>query len=189
VRWLTLYARSRQMPMVFGLVLVAALGAWGLSRLWSEAGSVLAALGLAAGAAIAGASLGGSDFALERTASIAWLPRRAVHALGVAVVVGGLLLAVQTLGEPLSGNGFIIRDSLGLAGLAALGATVAGAQYSWAPPITWFAVTTVVPPGSDTGTQVLTWLVQPAGTTAATVTAATLAVLGIGAYAVVGPRR
>jgi hypothetical protein len=175
--------------MVFGLVLVATLGAWGLSRLWSGAGPVLASLGLAAGAAITGVSLGASDFALERTASIAWLPRRAVHALGVAVVIGGLLLAVQTLVEPLSTNGFIIRDSLGFAGLAALGATLAGGQYSWIPPITWFAVTAIVPPGADTGTQVLTWLTQPSGTTAATVTAVALAVIGTGAYAAFGARR
>ena len=190
MRWLTLYARSRQVPMASGLALVAVLAAWGLSRFWDNpgAGPVLVALGLAAAVAIAGTTLAGSDVALERTASIRWFPRRFVHVLGVAVGVCAVLMAVQLLGEPLATTGFIVRDSLGLAGLAALGAAVTGGQYAWAPPITWLAVSTVVPPGTGTGTEVLAWLLQPPGTTAATVTAVVLAVLGTGVYATLGSR-
>jgi hypothetical protein len=186
VRWLTLYARSRQIPLTAGLALLITMGIWGLGKIWDGdgAGSVLAALGLSAGAAVAGTSLGASDFALERTAAIVWFPRRALHVVGVAVVLGGLLLAVR-----LSTPGFAVRDSLGFAGLAALGAVVAGGQYAWIPPITWLAVAFVVPVGTGTGTWVLRWLVQPSGTTAATVTAVTLAVLGTAAYAAFGARR
>jgi len=189
MRWLTLYARSRQVPMALGLVLAAMVAVCGLSRLWSSGGPspVFASLGLAAGAAIAGVGLGASDLALERTAAIAWLPRRVLHVLGVAVAIGVVLFAVQALGEPLSPNGFIIRDSLGFAGLAALGATAAGGQAAWVLPIAWFAATVLVPPTSSTA--VLTWLMQPPGTTTATITAATLAVLGTGAYGVWGTRR
>jgi hypothetical protein len=186
MRWLTLYARSRQVPMALGLVLAAMVAVWGLSRLWDTSGPspVFDSLALAAGAAIAGVGLGATDFALERTAAIAWLPRRVLHVLGVAVVIGVLLLGVQTLGGSLSPNGFVIRDSFGFAGLAALGATAFGGQYAWALPITWYAMTALVSPQSDPG--VLTWLMQPPGTTVATVTATTLAVLGTGVYAVFG---
>jgi hypothetical protein len=150
---------------------------------------VLVALGLAAAAAIAGTTLGASDVALERTASIRWFPRRVVHALGVAVVIGAVVLATRALGEPLATNGFVLRDSLGLAGLAALGAAVTGGRYSWVPPITWFAVATMVPPGTGTGTQVLAWLLQPPGSSAAIVTAVALAAVGTGVYATFGSRR
>ena len=189
MRWLTLYARSRQVPMALGLVLAAVVAVWGLSRLWANGGPspVFASLGLAAGAAIAGVGLGASDVALERTAAIAWLPRRVLHVVGVAVAICVALFAVQALGEPLSPNGFIIRDSIGFAGLAALGATVAGGQAAWVLPITWFAATVLLPPSPDTA--VLTWLMQPPGTTAATITAATLAVVGTSVYGVFGTRR
>jgi hypothetical protein len=189
MRFLTLYARSRQVPMAFGLMLAAMVAVWGLSRLWISAGPspVFAALALATGAAIAGGSLGANDVALERTAAIAWLPRRVLHVLGVAVVVGALLLAVQMLGGSLPPNGFIIRDSFGLAGLTALGATAFGGQYAWAPPITWYAMTVLVSPAADPG--VVTWLMQPPSTTAATATAVTLAVAGTGVYAAFGTRR
>lgn len=182
MRWLTLYARSRQIPLAAGLVLLVTMGIWGLGKIWDGpgAGPVLAALALSAGAAVAGTSLGASDFALERTAAIVWFPRRALHVVGVAVVIGGLLLAAR-----LSTPDFAVRDSLGFAGLAALGAVVAGGQYAWIPPITWLAVAFVVP----TGPRVLLWLVQPSGTPAATVTAVTLAVLGTAAYAAFGARR
>lgn len=68
---------------------------------------------------------------------------------------------------------WLARDVTGMIGLAALGAT---------PPLG-------APPDGPTYKVILTWLVQPTGSTTATVTALLLASLGAVTYALRGPRR
>ncbi|NUT49016.1 MAG: hypothetical protein HOV94_17170, partial [Saccharothrix sp.] len=107
-----------------------------------------------------------------------------------AAAVAALLLVAGRITDPVAPAAFVLRDVLGLGGLAALGAVVLGARAAWALPVGWTGVTLVVPSGDEHWlSRLLTWPVQPAGTTSATVTAVVLGCTGLLAYAVVGCRR
>ncbi|CAM5729822.1 hypothetical protein SHIRM173S_01340 [Streptomyces hirsutus] len=130
VRWLTLYARSRQVPASLAAVVISAVAAWALARDGSGAPAdpPLPVLVLAAGAMAASIGLGGQDLALDRTAAIRWVPRRAAHVLLAGAVVGTVLLAVQTMGVDMATTAFVVRDGAGLMGLVALGAALWAAR-------------------------------------------------------------
>ncbi|MFJ4834472.1 hypothetical protein ACIP79_31865 [Streptomyces sp. NPDC088747] len=189
MRWLTLYARSRQVPVSLAAVLVSAVAVWALVRGEGPGDPRLPVLVLAMGAMAASVGLGGQDLALDRTAAIRWAPRRAAHVLLAGAVVGGVLLAVQNTGEDMATTEFVVRDSAGLMGLAALGAAISGAQYAWTVPFAWLSYTFFAPPPTSMPTQVATWMLLPPGTAAGTWTALALTVTGIAVYAVAGPRR
>ncbi|MGC4983396.1 hypothetical protein ACLQ18_22645 [Streptomyces sp. DT193] len=194
MRWLTLYARSRQVPASFAAVVISAMAVWALAP-DGDAGPGdprLPTLALAAGVTAASIGLGGQDLALDRTAAIRWAPRRAVHVLLIGTVVTAVLLAVllavRTAGEDLATTAFVVRNCAGLTGLCAVGATVCGAQYAWTPPITWLALSLFAPPPTGVPTQVVGWMLLPPGTATGTWTALVLTVTGTAAYAVAGPR-
>jgi hypothetical protein len=193
VRWLTLYARSRQVPASLAAVLISTVAVWALVARDGGGGPAdpkMPLFVLVAGVTVASTGLGGQDLALDRTAAIRWRPRRAAHVLLIGVVVCAVLLAVQTMGgEDLAATAFVVRDSAGLMGLAAVGAVVCGAPYAWTLPIAWLSFSVFAPPPTSAPMQVATWMLMPPGTTAATWTALTLAVTGTTAYALAGPRR
>ncbi|WP_046501001.1 hypothetical protein [Streptomyces odonnellii] len=191
MRWLTLYARSRQVPASLAAVLISAVAAWALARDGVEAPGDprLPVLVLAMGATAASVGLGGQDLALDRTAAIRWVPRRAAHVLLAGAVVGAALLAVQAMGESMATTAFVVRDSAGLMGLVALGAALSGRQYAWTLPFTWLVFSFFVPPATSVPMRVATWMLLPPGTAAGTWTALVLTVVGTTAYAVAGPRR
>ncbi|MFD5625718.1 hypothetical protein [Streptomyces sp. NPDC127072] len=190
-RWLTLYVRSRQVPVSLAAVVISAVAVWALPRGGGDGSGDprLPVLVLAMGAMAASVGLGGQDLALDRTAAIRWAPRRAAHVLLAGAVVGGVLLAVQSTGEDMATTEFVVRDSAGLMGLAALGAAVSGAQYAWTVPFAWLSYTFFAPPPTSVPTQVATWMLLPPGTAAGTWTALALTVTGTAVYAVAGPRR
>ncbi|MEU6522925.1 hypothetical protein ABZ892_08755 [Streptomyces sp. NPDC046924] len=191
MRWLTLYARSRQVPASLAAVVISTVAAWALSR--NGGGGPgdprLPVLLLAAGAMAASTGLSGQDLALDRTAAIRWMPRRAAHVLLAGAVVGTALLAVRATGEDMASTAFVVRNSAGLMGLAALGAALSGGQYAWTLPFAWLSFAFFAPPPTSVPTQVASWMLLPPGTTAGTWTALALTVVGTAAYAVAGPRR
>ncbi|MGW0838957.1 hypothetical protein ACWD26_02135 [Streptomyces sp. NPDC002787] len=191
MRWLTLYARSRQVPASFAAMVLSAVAVWALAGDGGEGpgNPQLPVLVLAVGAMAASIGLGGQDLALDRTAAIRWAPRRAAHVLLAGAVVGTALLTVQTMGEPMATTAFVVRDSAGLMGLAALGAALSGGRYAWTVPFAWLSFSLIAPPPTSTPMRVVTWMLLPPGTTAATWTALTLAITGTAAYAFAGPRR
>ncbi|KQX65022.1 hypothetical protein [Streptomyces sp. Root1310] len=191
MRWLTLYARSRQVPASLAAVLVGALAVWSLAR---DGGGGpgdprLPVLVLATGAMAASVGLGGQDPALDRTAAIRWVPRRAAHVLLCGAVIGTIVLATQAMGEDRATTAFVLRDSAGLMGLAALGAALSGGRYAWTPPFAWLSFSFFAPPPASAPMRVASWMLLPPGTAAGTWTALVLAVAGTAAYAVAGPRR
>ncbi|MGW1727476.1 hypothetical protein ACWCQK_31735 [Streptomyces sp. NPDC002306] len=191
MRWLTLYARSRQVPVSLVWVVISAMAVWALARGGSDgpADPRLPVLVLATGATAASIGLSGQDLALDRTAAIGWVPRRAAHVLLCGGVVGTVLLAVQAIGASMATTAFVVRDSAGLMGLVALGAAFAGGQYAWTLPFAWLSYSFFAPPPTSTPMRVAGWMLLPPGTAAATWTALVLAVAGTAAYAVAGPRR
>ncbi|MEV0935499.1 hypothetical protein ACIBMX_44600 [Streptomyces phaeochromogenes] len=191
MRWLTLYARSRQIPASLAAVVIGAVAVWALAR---DGGSgpgdpKLPALILTAGAMAVSVGLGGQDLALDRTAAIRWVPRRAAHVLLAGAAVAGVLLTVQTMGVSMATTAFVVRDSAGLMGLVALGAALSGSQYAWTPPFAWLSFVFFAPPPTSAPMEVAMWMLLPPGTAAGTWTALVLTVVGTAAYAVAGPRR
>jgi len=142
-----------------------------------------------------GQGLAGADHDLDRASAIAWPPRRAAHVIVAGAAVVGLLAATALVGEQMAGTGQIARNVAGLAGLVALGAAVVGADRAPLLPVIWtvlvlrYAPPMGEPPTRPTYKVMLTWMVQPIDTRAATVAAAILAVAGTLSYAVLGSRR
>ncbi|MFG2715081.1 hypothetical protein ACGFX2_31650 [Streptomyces goshikiensis] len=191
MRWLMLYARSRQVPASAAVVTLTAMAVWALTR-GGGTGPVdprIAVLVLTVQVSAAAVGLGGQDVALERTAAIRWAPRRAAHVLLIAVVVGAALLAVQAGGPELAPAAFVVRDSAGLAGLAALGAGLCGAPYAWTLPTGWLGFTLFAPAQSGIAGRVGGWMLLPPGAAAGTGTALALLVTGTVVYAMAGPRQ
>ncbi|MFJ7212290.1 hypothetical protein [Amycolatopsis sp. NPDC098790] len=187
MRWATLYARSRQVPAAVTALLLATAGLWFLARdSWSPLPVMLT---LTAGIAVAAIGLSGQDPDLDRTAALPWPIRRFAHLALIGVAAGGAVLAVQQLGSTTVDMSIILRDTAGLLGLAGLAATVAGGQFGWTLPLLWAAVTPFVPDDGTTTSEVVSWLVQPAGTSAAMWTALIAAVAGVVAYTAWGGRR
>jgi hypothetical protein len=192
MRWLTLYARSRQIPVALASAGGAALVMWSLWSIFSDARDasltmvVPAVLILTATFA---ATLGGPDDALERTAALPWPPRRAMHLLAALAVVVGLLLATLGTGARFGPGWLVVRDAAGLLGLTALGAVTIGPPRSWMLPLGWTLAAVAFPLSGSAVGEALTWPAQAPGNRAAAVTAAVFAVGGLVAYAAVGPAR
>ncbi|MFJ5231185.1 hypothetical protein ACIQBJ_14975 [Kitasatospora sp. NPDC088391] len=187
---LVLYGRSRRLPVSAGVLAAVAAALWAALR-GTRAGPddlPLAVFVLTGNVVAATLGLGGQDLALDRAAAIRWAPRRAAHVLLLGAAAAGALLAVQALGPDLAPAAVVLRDSAGLAGLAALGAVCFGPVCAWTLPTGWLALTLFVPPPAGRTGQVVHWLLQPAGTTAATATAALLLTAGTALYAALGPR-
>ncbi|MFF2951555.1 hypothetical protein ACFVVU_09495 [Kitasatospora sp. NPDC057965] len=188
MRWLSLYARSRQVPGTAAAVALVTLVVWALVEP-GPADPQTAALVLAAHVAAASVGLGGPDVTLERTAAIRWMRRRAAHVLVIGTVAGLALLSVRTVGVEVAPGAVVVRDSAGLVGLAALGAALFGAAFAWTLPTGWLALTVVVPTPGGTVGQVLKWMVFPPGTTTSAAVAWALFTTGTLVYSVTGPRR
>jgi hypothetical protein len=170
-----LYVRSRGVPAAFATLLLVAAGAWALDNSAVE----LLLVVLVMGVAVASVGLGGADVQLDRTGAIPWWLWRAAHLIVLALVVLGLVAAVDLWEFSL-----VMRDALGLAGLAGLATAVLGNQLAWTLPALWTVVCVFAPRDN----QVLTWLVQRPDSTPAVVTASVLGVVGLATYAIAGPR-
>jgi hypothetical protein len=188
VRWLALYVRSRRVAATTGtaLVAVAALG-----LLAATAGSVftrmvLALFAVAVVVSVAATSLAGPDPALERTAALDWRVRRTVHVVAVGAVAAASVAALGVVTDVPAE--VVVRNAVGLTGLAALGVVTLGGGLAWSVPVAWTVVGVAALLASRTpSTPLLTWPVQPVGTTEATVAACVLGAAGLVAYALAGP--
>ncbi|GGS02614.1 hypothetical protein GCM10010269_46850 [Streptomyces humidus] len=172
-------------------MLIGAVAVWALARDGSAGPGDprLAVLVLTTGAMAVSTGLGGQDLALDRTAAIRWMPRRAAHVLLAGAAVAAALLTVQTMGVSMATTAFVVRDSAGLMGLVALGAALSGGQYAWTLPFAWLSSVFFAPPPTSAPMRVAMWMLLPPGTPAGTWTALVITVVGTTAYAVAGPRR
>jgi hypothetical protein len=185
MRWLLLYVRSRQLAVGVGTALACVAGLGVLAGDEEGMRRVMAVFAATAVTALTATGLAGPDPALERTAAIDWRIRRVAHVVAIGVLAVALGVA---LGPPVTTE-VVVRNAIGLAGLAALGATVLGAGLAWCLPLTWTVVAMSAWLGSrPVVAPQVTWLVQPDGTTAATVAAVVTGVAGLLVYAFRGPR-
>jgi hypothetical protein len=183
MRWLTLYARSRQIPTTLAMALITTFAVWSIA---DPPNPRMAALSLVAAIAVLATGLTGQDSHLDRTAAIRWFPRRLAHVVLIAAVAAALILALTT---DLAPAAFVVRDSAGLAGLAAFAAVAFGGYYAWTAPLGWLAFAFFVQPSDDVPVRVVTWMLQAPDDTAAAWTAGVLAAVGATTYAASRPRR
>ena len=185
MRWLLLYLRSRQVAAGTGTALACAVGVALLTGDNPTRQLMFAVLTTTAVTAVTATGLAGVDPALERTAALRWWWRRAAH----VVAIGGLAVVLGVAVGPPVDTEVVVRGAVGLAGLAALGATVLGGGLAWCVPMVWtvVAVSALLASQPPAG-PLLTWLVQPPDTTAATVAAGGLGLAGLLVYAIRGPR-
>ena len=190
MRWATLYARSRQVPIAVLTIQLTTCGGWALTRA-TGGGPLLGILVLLLAVSVLAVGLSGLEPALDLTAAFRWPPRRALHALLIGVVPAISALGWQFALGPVMPTGVVLRTCAGLLGVAALTATVFGGRHSWTLPFGWFLVSFFTPhPSTETSTsRALTWMVQPDHTPAATWAALALAIVGAACYARFGNRR
>ncbi len=187
-----LYLRSRRVPAALAAAggCVAAIWAlWAVTSAERDADVSVVLLTVLLAVAALTATLAGPDDELEHSGALPRPPRRAVHLLAAAGFVVLLLLATLPTGARFGPAGLVVRDALGLLGLTALGAVTVGAGRAWIAPLAWTltALTTTLPDAA--WAHVLAWPVQPPDNTPAAGAAGVLAVAGLGAYAIAGPRR
>ncbi|MEK8174585.1 hypothetical protein NKH77_52865 [Streptomyces sp. M19] len=152
MRGLTLYVRSRWVPAALGAAVAGSGTAWLLALVFSDRGEVsgvVLALTVLLLVAVLTATLGGPDDTLDRTAARPWAWLRMAHLVTALACVLLLLLATLLTGTRFGPFGSVLRDTAGLLGLTALGATTIGAARSWFPPLGWTLGTAVF---SGTGT-------------------------------------
>jgi hypothetical protein len=187
MRGLVLYARSRQVLAALIALVAAAVIVWFATyQTWSL---LAASLAITSAAALASIGLSGQDADLDRTAAIRWPLRRFGHLFLIGLAVAGAVLTIQTAGQDHVATGLILRNTAGTVGLAAIATTMFGSRFGWTLPLACLGIAPMVPSRSDTTNEVAAWMLRPAGTTAATVTAAILCIGGVLLYALVGPRR
>jgi hypothetical protein len=192
MRWLVLHLRSRSVPVGLAVMIGSTLALWVLSRLTGDPGSrgTIALLAVLAGSGAVAPGLAGADGDLDRTAGIAWPPRRAAHVILAGAAMLGIVAATA-----LTDTATLARNVAGLTGLVALGAVALGATRAWLPSGAWtvlglwFLPPIGAPPTGPGYTVALTWMVQPAASATATTTAVLLGSAGTLAYALLGPRR
>ncbi|WP_338315517.1 hypothetical protein [Streptomyces bohaiensis] len=181
-----LHLRSRRVPAAALLLAVTAGAVWGVGRFGDGAADPrLVALAAAGGVSAASVGLAGQDPALDRTAALRWVPRRAVHVVLVAAAVALALLVAGAPGAQLGPWEVLVRLCAGSAGLVAFAAACWGAQHAWVLPLGWFAVVLFVPVRQGFPD----WILAPPGDGAAAWTAIVLLAGGTATYAVLGPRR
>jgi hypothetical protein len=169
--------------MALASALVVTIAVWAIS---DPPNPGMAALAVVSAVGVLAIGLSGQDSYLDRTAAIRWSSRRAAHVVLIAAVASALLLAFTT---DLAPAAFVLRDSAGMAGLAALAAAAFGGQYAWTLPLGWFSIAFFIPRSDDVPVHVATWLLQAPDNTAAAWTAGVLGVVGTATYALTRPRR
>lgn len=185
MRWFALYLRSRQVAVGAGVALACVTGIGLLPNDSVHLRLVLAVFAVVLVAAVTATGLTGPDPELDRTAALGWWWRRGAH----VVAIGGLAAVLGVVAGPSAPAEIVVRDAVGLAGLAALGATVLGAGLAWCLPVVWaLAAVSAFMASHPPAAPLLTWPTQPPDTTAATVAAWTVGVLGLLVYALRGPR-
>ena len=192
MRFLTLYLRSRRVPLALAVAAGGTALMWGIWQLASDdrdANSTVVILTVLIAAACFTHTLNGPDDELERTAAVRWPRRRAAHlvlALGVTVA---LVLATLATGARFGPPLFVLRDAAGVLGLIALGAALVGPARSWFVPLIWTLGVAIFPQPTPLPAVVATWQHQPPGSRPAAITAAVFALAGLIAFAAYGPAR
>ncbi len=192
MRLLGLYARGRGVPLA--LLVVVALSVLALcTARWLVGQSafdgmvrlpVAVATALAAAVVLAG-TLHTPAAEIEAATPTRWQLWHAGHA--VTLLLAGVVLLAPALPAGSYGAGVLLRDLVGLLGLALLGALAFAPRLAWTVPCGYTAVVYFTAGAGDAALRsVWAFQQQPAGNTAALMTALVLGALGLIAWALAG---
>lgn len=187
MRPVALYVRSRGVPAALLALPVVVLLVW--SAMHSPWVPLSASLTSLAAVLVITVGLAGQDPELDRSTAVPWPVWRFGHLLLAAVLAAVPVLLVQEIGHETFEVEFLLRDAAGMVGLAGLAATVVGARSAPAAPVTWWAVSAMVPPDESPLSRIARWPMCPADDAVAMWTAGVLFVAGVTAYAARGGRR
>lgn len=178
MRLAVLYARSRGVPAAAGVLLALCVtGAW--AGHWLSTRPLLdgttarlpvtVALAVAVAVVLAGTLHSPAD-ELERGTPRPWAGWRAGHALAAAAA--GAALVAPVLPAAVYGQVSLLRNTVGLLGLCLVTAAVVGPRLAWSLPLAYVAsVYLAAGIRDDQGRQVWAFVMQPAASTAALVSA------------------
>ena len=185
-----LYARSRGADpagVVLLVLCVAAAwaGRWLVARPSLEPATarlpVTIALALAAAVVLAGTLHSPAD-ELERTTPRSWAAWRAGHA--AVATLAAVLAVLPVLPPAVHGQQALVRNTVGLLGLALLTAALLGPRLAWTLPLGYTATVYLTgSPGRSAGRPVWAFLLQPGGTASATGVALGALAAGLAAWA------
>jgi hypothetical protein len=188
MRLLVLHCRARQVPDTLLATGVLAVAAWLWANSQPDFGDAARALAvLAVSAALVTPGLAGPDVDLDRSMAVPWLRLRLAHVMGgAALCAAATLLALHGGSHSL----LIIRDSLGLTGLYALGVAMLGGQLGWALPFPYLVASISLGAGTDApGVSIWGWTTQSPNETSAWWIAFICLVLGSAPYLIRGAAR
>ncbi|AEB45441.1 MULTISPECIES: hypothetical protein [Micromonospora] len=186
-----LYLRSRRVPLALAVALGGAAVIWTLWLAFAAKPDIptyVVAMTILLMAAVLSATLAGPDENLDRTASLRWPWRRALHLLAGLGVIVIVQIATLHTGARFGPAALVLRDAAGLMGLTALCTAVVGADRSWFLPLGWTTIS-VMYSQEGTWAAAATWQGQLPGNRPAALTATALAVGGLIAYSLAGPAR
>ncbi|TCB88653.1 hypothetical protein E0H26_28455 [Micromonospora zingiberis] len=189
--WAMLYLRSRRVPLALAAATGGAVLIWTLWLALADERDVApttVVMTVVLMVVVFSVTLAGPDENLDRTASMRWPWRRAVHLLAGLLVVLVALLVTRYTGARFGPATLVVRDAAGLLGLTAICATVLGAARSWFLPLGWTTIAAMYPQAGTWGA-ILTWQGQPPDDTVAALTAALFALGGLIVYSLTGPAR
>lgn len=196
---IALLLRSRRIGPWLAIALGSTAALRGIAGLATEAFTdrpdVSAAFGFYAvtiAVACAGPGLAGPDLELDRAAARDWRPLRLAHVVLIAGLVSALVATAGSSQQTLGPAAQILRNTVGLTGVLALGAVALGVARCWVPGV----LLTVAAPflafrfGGDppAWAHVITWPVEIAASRVSWVMALALATVGTAAYSLLGPR-
>ncbi|MFD6565271.1 hypothetical protein [Micromonospora profundi] len=188
---MTLHLRARRVPLAVAASVGSAALIWALWLILAkerDAIFLIVVLTIVLMVSVLSTTLAAPDEDLERTASLRWPWRRALHLLAALALVLVALLATLPTDARFGPAGLVLRDAAGLLGLTALCASVVGAARAWFLPLGWTVVAALFPQSSTWGA-LATWQSQPHTSRPAAVVAAVLAVAGLLTYAFLGSAR
>ncbi len=195
MRLLLLYARSRGAPtaalVVTALCLAGAgAGQWLAARPTLDDASarlpVTVALAVAVAVVLAGTLFSPAD-EIERTTPRPWQRWRAAHATTLATI--GTTLAWPVLPVAVHGQAALLRNTVGLLGLALMAAVLVGPRLAWVLPLGYAAAVYLFEGLRDSPDRgAFTFLLQPGASRSALAAGLLLLVLGIGSWAKAGQR-
>ncbi|MGI8535917.1 MAG: hypothetical protein ACR2K2_05345 [Mycobacteriales bacterium] len=190
MRLALLYARSRGLPiaglLVAGLSIAGAWSAtWLVTRPWLDPQTARLPVTVVAALAVAivlAGTLRTAAHEVEASAPRAWAGWRTAHAGGLALLTVGLLAPSLPLAD--YGAQSLLRNTVGLLGLALLTAAAIGPALAWTLPLGYTAAIYLGAVRLQTpGQSWWAFLLQPADDPAASLTAGALLVAGTLAWA------
>ena len=197
------YARARGLTWAIPVAMIAsALAAWGAwfiesRRTFDHFGRIPAvAVGALVVAIVATSILHRTDEQIEGSNPRPTPATELATVLGIAVLGAGLAVVLIPL-EPLERGGLeMVRNIVGLTGLALIGASVGGARLGWLLPFSYLSISyfSVARVHQDHPSQAIPgWVMFPATWTTTWIVAIALLVLGVLAHCYLGgiprPRR